>query len=71
MSEGKCCNKIMIIAVLLLALNTFFVGSMWCKMMRCGGTSSKMCLFKSDKSPKICPLTGKVLNAKGSSAEVK
>lgn len=55
--------------VILLLMNTFFIGSMWCSMQSCG---EKICpLSGSKKDGKICPLTGKTLDAKGSASEVK
>ena len=62
-----------VIIVVLLALNTYFIGSMWCAM-QCGMTGSK-CPFKKicpwtgkGSYGKICPITGKTLMSGSSNA---
>lgn len=59
--NGKNCNAYKLIIVILLLINTFFIGSIWCKLvMQC--SDKKFCPITKDKSVKMCPLTGKSLN---------
>ena len=54
--------------VILLLINTFFIGSMWYTMQTCGGSGKGIFCPWSKSSGKICPLTGKFLG-KGSATE--
>ncbi len=70
MGDDKCnCGKFGLWIIILLLINTFFIGSIWCKMvMQC--KTSKCSWSKSGS--KICPLTGKNLDgAKGSAMDAK
>ena len=54
-----------ILVLVLLLVNTFFIGSMWCAMKcgSCANKSGKICPLESKAKGKICPITGKVLQA--------
>ena len=58
--------------IILLLMNTFFIGSIWYTMSSCGGGLGKsaFCPLGSKGSGKICPLTGKNLSA-GSGTDMK
>ena len=64
--KGDLFFKILLIGILLV--NTFFLCGIWCTLKYSGGYSSKYCPWTKDSSPmKICPITGKPLDMKGSS----
>ncbi len=59
-----CCNKCQNwLIILLLALNTFFLGSIWCSLNHCGYKTAKgLCpisgqMMSSDPSKMMCPIT--------------
>ena len=69
MGEGNscsCCNKgKSFLIILLLALNTFFLGSIWFSL-KCAGHGDKMCPFSgkmmgSDPSKMYCPIPSDML----------
>jgi len=63
--------------IIILGINTFFIGSIWCKL-KCSTCfshdKSKFCPWTAKGSAKICPITGKPLETsdsmdKGSTAQ--
>ena len=54
-----------IIVVLLLLVNTFFIGGIWCAMtyQTCGYKKASFCPLSKKTMGKICPITGKQLQA--------
>ena len=57
-----------ITVVVLLAINTFFLGGIWCAM-KCpyGASKASFCPFGS-KMGKMCPITGKALQSSSAGA---
>ncbi len=56
MDNGKCCKGTKIFVMILLLLNTFFLGSIWCKLVvqpKCGVKSGKMCPLFGQASKEV------------------
>ena len=45
--------------VVILLLNTFFIGSIWCSM-KCGYGKNSFCPFSG--KAKVCPISGKTMD---------
>ena len=58
--EGKCCGFIKGVIITLLILNTFFLGSIWCKVVV--QSNGGVCFLGKSKVGKFCPLTGKPIS---------
>ena len=53
------------IIVILLAINTFFIGGIWCAMtyQGCGYKKVSLCPISQKMTGKYCPITGKKLES--------
>jgi len=63
----KCCKGTKLFLMAILLLNTFFVGSIWCKVVM-----QPRCSLNAGKSGKFCPFANKgSKDAKGSTTDLK
>jgi len=59
MSDSKDSKLFRVLVVTLLLINTFFIGSIWCKVVVQCGVSKKMCFLGQNDSGKMCPFSQK------------
>lgn len=59
-TNKKCCGFWKSFLVIILLLNTFFIGSIWCTLKYGYGGKASFCPF--GMKGKVCPITGKSLD---------